>query len=118
MITEKYYNFTAQPMFNRDTIAGVDSYILTAYFVDPSTICQSGRSAASLKTEGTGNGLWLQNGTNPIQDSVSVPMDEDSAVGTKWVKGACFPTMGMYLVPASQRRKLLFTIYCNFILFF
>lgn len=94
MVTKKYYNFTAQSMFNRDTIAGTDAYILTAYFADPKTICQSGRDAQTLKTVGTGTGLWLQNGTDPIQDSVAVPLDETSAASTKWVKGACFPTMG------------------------
>lgn len=94
MITEKYYKFSAQKMFNRDTIAGVDVYILTAYFVDPSTICTSGRDASRLKNEGTGTGLWLQNGTNPIKDSFSVPLYENAANNTKWVKGACFPSMG------------------------
>ena len=94
MVKQQYYNFPAQKMFNRDTVAGIDAYILTAYFVDPSTICQSGRDASTLKTVGTGSGLWLQNGTDPIRNSAAVPMDESSAVGTRWVKGACFPTMG------------------------
>jgi len=96
MVTKKYYNFTDQPMFNRDTIAGTDAFILTAYFADPKTICQSGRNAQTLKTIGTATGLWLQNGTDPIQDSVAAPLDETSAAGTKWVKGACFPTMGVH----------------------
>ena len=95
MVTQKYYNFPAQKMFNRDTLAGTDALILTAYFTDPQTICQSGRSADTLETLGVGTGLWLQNGTDPIRDSVAVPLEESGAAGTKWIKGACFPTMGM-----------------------
>ena len=94
MVTEKYYKFSQQKMFNRDTIGGVDAYVLTAYFVDPKSICQTGRSVASIESQGVGTGLWLQNGSDPIQDSVAVPLDEKSVSGTKWVKGACFPTMG------------------------
>ena len=81
-------------MFNRDTIAGIDVYVLTAYFVDPSTICTAGRDASRLKKEGTGTGLWLQNGTDPIQNSFQSPVQESDIGSTKWVKGACFPSMG------------------------
>ena len=81
-------------MYNRDTINGIDVYVLTAYLVDPKTICQGGRDAQALKAQGTGTGVWLQNGTDPIRDSFAVPLSESDAVSTKWVKGACFPTMG------------------------
>jgi hypothetical protein len=83
-------------MYNRDTIAGTDVYVLTAYFVDPKTICQSGRDASRLKKDGTGTGLWLQNGTDPIRDSFPTPLHEAETSTTKWVKGACFPTMGTH----------------------
>jgi len=96
MITDKYYKFSTQKMFNRDIIADIDVYILTAYFVDPRTICSSGRDATRLKHEGTGTGLWLQNGTDPIRDSVEVPLYETSVNSTKWVKGQCFPSMGVH----------------------
>ena len=94
LITGKYYKFSAVKMFNRDTIAGIDVYVLTAYFVNPRTICQPGRVAQRLTTEGTGTGLWLQNGTDPIRDSFPAPLTEADVTGTKWVKGSCFPTMG------------------------
>jgi hypothetical protein len=97
MVTEKYYKFSTQKMYNRDTIAGTDVYVLTAYFVDPKTICQSGRDAARLKKDGTGTGLWLQNGTDPIRDSFPTPLHETETSNTKWVKGACFPSMGKNL---------------------
>jgi len=96
IVPGKYYNFSAQKMFNRDTIVGTDVYVLTAYFVDPKTICQSGRDASRLKKEGTGTGLWLQNGTDPIHDSFQSPLYEKEINKTKWVKGACFPSMGVH----------------------
>jgi len=96
MVLKQYYNFPAQKMFNQDTIFGTDVYILTAYFVDPATICKSGRDANHLKTEGTGTGLWLQNGTDPIRDSFHSPLYEKDVSQTKWVKGSCFPSMGVH----------------------
>ena len=81
-------------MFNQDTIAGTDVYILTAYFVDPKTICQSDEKINSRPKGTTGTGLWLQNGTDPIQDSFQIPMTQTEADNTKWVQGACFPSMG------------------------
>ncbi|CAF4146660.1 unnamed protein product, partial [Adineta steineri] len=44
----------------------------------------------------TGTGLWLQNGPDPIQDSFSSPMNQTDANKTKWVQGACFPSMGVH----------------------
>jgi hypothetical protein len=94
MVSQKYYKWSSQPMFNQDTINGTDVYVLTAYFIDPKTICQPGRDAQSLKTVGTGGGLWLQNGTDPIRDTFVAPLVESDVVSTKWAKGACFPTLG------------------------
>jgi len=96
LITEKYYKFSEQKMFNRDTIAGTDVYILTAYFVDPKTICQSDDKPNSRPIGTTGTGLWLQNGTDPIQDSFLIPMNQSDVDHTKWVQGACFPSMGVH----------------------
>ncbi|CAF3664420.1 unnamed protein product [Rotaria socialis] len=96
MITDKFYQYFTQKMFNRDTIAGVDLYILTAYFVDPRTICQSGRNPSHLNRDGTGTGLWLQNGSNPIRDSIEMPLYDNTVSNTKWAKGACLPTMGYH----------------------
>jgi charged multivesicular body protein 7 len=71
-----------------------DYWTLTAYFVDPSTICTSGRSKEQLKQEGTGNGLWLQSGPDPIKDSVRIPINESEVKQTNWKLGKCFWTMG------------------------
>lgn len=73
-----------------------DYWTLTAYFVDPSTVCSAGRTEDQLKNEGTGNGLWLQTGPSPIQDSVRIPLSEDEAKKTPWGHGKCFWTMGQH----------------------
>ncbi|UJR07059.1 hypothetical protein I4U23_011347 [Adineta vaga] len=96
MAKRDLYKFDTVKMFNRDIVAGIDAYVLTAYFVDPRSICGSGRDAALLKIEGMGTGLWLQNGSDPIINSVQAPLYENNVNTTKWVKGSCFPSMGMH----------------------
>ena len=80
-------------MYNEDTIRGVDVYILTAYFIDPKTICQAA-DIPTRKLGASGTGLWLQNGTNPIQDSFVVPINQSDIQTTKWTLGHCFVSMG------------------------
>ncbi len=94
MVTEQYYKFSQQKMFNRDNITGIDVYILTAYFVEPNTICQSNRDIKTFKQGDIGTGLWFQNGTDAILYSSNVPMHQNEVNQTKWVKGSCFPSMG------------------------
>jgi hypothetical protein len=106
MITEKYYKFSQQKMFNRDNIAGIDVYILTAYFVDPKTICQSAENTSARVTEFTGTGVWLQNGTDPIQDSFSIPISQSDVNQTKWVQGACFPSMGKIICNIREKNRM------------
>jgi len=88
-----YYNWTDQTMYNTDTIGGVDVYILTAYFVDPQTICSS-TDIPNRRLGDTGTGLWLQNGTDPIQNSFTIPLDQNKINETKWTLGHCFYSMG------------------------
>ena len=52
---------------------GEDVYLTTAYFVDPSSICQGGRDQAAFDVEGTGNRLWFQNGPT-IKDIHMAPL--------------------------------------------
>ncbi|CAF1175274.1 unnamed protein product [Rotaria sordida] len=95
-ISDTHYKFSTQKMFNRDQVLGIDAHLLTAYFVNPLTICSTGRDPSSLKHEGTGTGLWLQNGTDPIRDSIQIPLFESDLSPTKWDKGLCFPSMGKH----------------------
>jgi hypothetical protein len=99
-------------MFNKETINDIEMYTLTAYFIDPGSsslfvvsisnasalalICTVGRTLSRLEHEGAGTGLFLQNGTNPINDSIETPLWEENIGKTKWVKGSCFKTMGEF----------------------
>ncbi|CAF0866076.1 unnamed protein product [Rotaria sordida] len=95
-IKGNYYSFDTQKMFNVEMINGIEMYTLTAYFIDPTLICTVGRTLSQLEHEGTGTGLFLQNGTNPIKDSIEIPLWEKDIGKTKWVKGGCFKTMGIH----------------------
>ena len=58
-------------------------------------ICNGGRTAAQLDSEGTGTGLSIQNGTDPLNDLITVSHDEHSTqTTTQWTLGHCFYTMG------------------------
>ena len=113
-VTHNSYSFDTQQMFNKETINNTEMYTLTAYFIDPgcpsslfivsifnasilARICTVGRTLSQLEHEGTGTGLFFQNGRNPIQDFIEVPLWEDNIGKTKWVKGTCFKTMGEFL---------------------
>jgi len=73
-----------------------DYWTLTAYVVDPSIICSQGRSKADLASQGTGTGLWLQYGPDPIQDSIKLPDSEEEMKKTLWGNGKCLKSMGMH----------------------
>jgi len=69
----------------------------TIYFVDPSTICSTGRTKADLDKDGTGTGLWLQYGPDITKDVLHPPLLESEVKKNKlWGSGRCLPTMGMH----------------------
>ncbi|XP_035673849.1 uncharacterized protein LOC118414135 [Branchiostoma floridae] len=72
-----------------------DMYVITAYFVNPATVC-TGRSEALFTLEGTGEGLYIQNGPNPQYDYDLIPRDEADIGTTLWTQGECFYTMGQH----------------------
>jgi len=92
-------DYNAIPMYQNATYNGERYYVLTAYLVEPSTICTTGRTEASLTEEGTGTGLWIQNGGS-AEDVVEVPQDrpesEDESENDGWTKNNCFPAMGFH----------------------
>jgi len=96
-VSELPTSYTFPPTQQRGQMFQLDNgrYFLTAYYTDPSTICSAGRSNAQFSTEGTGNGLWLQNSSNP-EHSTKQPAREPSLAGTKWTHGKCFPAMGQH----------------------
>ncbi|XP_046542604.1 uncharacterized protein LOC124252952 [Haliotis rubra] len=68
---------------------------ITAYFVEPSSLCSTGRTAKQFAMEGTGTDLWIQTNTSP-NDSHRVPRQESGLSGTLWTKGRCYTTMGQH----------------------
>jgi charged multivesicular body protein 7 len=83
------------PVNGHPFISDGDYWTLTIYTVDPSIICTTGRSASEYASQGTGTGVWVQNGTDPSM-SMQMPQMESGMSGTKWVKGKCFYTMGVH----------------------
>ncbi|XP_055941185.1 uncharacterized protein LOC129971442 [Argiope bruennichi] len=91
------FSFDRSSAYQLDKILGEEEvYFITTYFVDPNIICNGGRTKLQYEEEGVGTGLWVQNGTDPVRDSVQVPLYEKDMEGTHWVKGGCFRTMGVH----------------------
>lgn len=80
---------------NHPFVLDGNNYFITAYFVDPATIC-TGRSAAQYTSQGTGTGLWIQNGTDPVTNSQKIPAKQADIDKTMWTKGVCFVSMGLH----------------------
>ncbi|KAK3104454.1 hypothetical protein FSP39_002394 [Pinctada imbricata] len=72
-----------------------NNWYVTVYFVDPATICTTGRTHAQYVHDGTGTGLFIQNGTDPLK-SIRIPHSEVQAKATNWGYGKCLPTMGKH----------------------
>jgi len=71
-------------------------WVITAYFVEPATICTTGRSEDDFQKSGTGENLAIQNGTTP-ESYITIPHDEDQVTKTtKFIAGQCFYGMGMH----------------------
>lgn len=106
------YHFSAVPIYNPDTLNGQNVYVLTAYFVDPKTICTTGRANSDLTSTGTGTLLQVQNGTTP-DSLLLMPRDRPTAIAQGWSTNKCFVGMGyhnFYKVGEMQDHKCLETI--------
>lgn len=89
------FKFDQVPMFQNITIRGEEFFILTAYFVNPFTICTEGRTEADLTTSGTGTGLWFQNGPT-ANFLIEVPLDRSAGWAKGWSNNKCWRAMGMH----------------------
>ena len=69
-----------------------NTYVITAYFKDPSRICSKKHSHARY----IGDRLLIQN-TSKSADLVQVPLLEDGLLETVWTEGECFWSMGKLL---------------------
>jgi charged multivesicular body protein 7 len=106
------YHFSAVPIYNPDTLNGQDVYVLTAYFVDPQTICTTGRTGSDLTSSGTGTVLQVQNGTTP-DNLLLMPRNRQTAKAQGWSMNKCFVGMGyhnFYKVEEMQNHSCLETI--------
>lgn len=90
------FDFEGSIWYRSDNILGEDSYVTTAYFVDPSIICDGGRDQATFDVDGTGDRLWFQNGPT-MGDIHEAPLTTDDADdGGVWYKHFCFINMGRH----------------------
>ena len=67
-----------------------DSYVVTAYFKDPSLICSDKHNS---KAKYIGDRLLIQN-SSKSNGFVRVPLLERGLLGGVWTEGECFWTMG------------------------
>lgn len=59
------------------------------------SICTTGRTTQDLINQGTGTGLWFQNGPNP-NALIAVPRVRAAASALGWTDCECFPGMGLH----------------------
>ena len=77
-LTAPEFDFAASKWYRSDNILGEEVWLTTAYFVEPSSICGSGRTQSDFDNEGTGNRLIFQKGPN-FQDVLVAPLTVDDA---------------------------------------
>jgi len=70
-------------------------------------ICTTGRTEEDLEMDGTGTGLWLQNGRNPFEN-VKVPMNREDAIAEGWTRNQCNEAMGENLFQAYDHEGRIF----------
>ncbi|XP_066998728.2 uncharacterized protein [Anabrus simplex] len=112
MVDNCSYSFRKAP-FVPATRFGYSIYTITAFFVDPDTLSEGGRQNLD---EGTGTGLWFQNGT----EILNIPTRDDELLRkTSYTRQACNNGMGDHyyssVSPHMDCQKFfpLFVIYKN-----
>jgi len=89
------FNFGNVAFFTNETFRGAQYYILTAYLVDPSIICTTGRNESDLLTRGTGDGVWVQAAPQPTV-FLQIPDRRADALAQGWSNNNCFGGMGTH----------------------
>jgi len=88
---------TRAKVFVKYPANGVDYWVVTAFFVDPTIVCKPGRTPDQYSQQGTGDRLVLQIGqTLTGSDMLNIPMQESQITTTAWTLGHCFVTMGVH----------------------
>ncbi len=87
--TDHKFGSTAAPFIESLTLDGRPYLCTTMLFRDPSSICSAGSSSANA----TGEGLWLW---RPEGEPLALVTDLRAPPADPWLKGRCFPTMGVH----------------------
>merc|ERR1712130_268347 len=90
---ESIFEFDKSLWYRSDWSLGFETYVTTAYFVDPEGICTGGRDQESFETEGTGNVLAFEHGDELHWAPLTGPEADESEF---WNKHKCFVNMGRH----------------------
>lgn len=93
------YPTDANKKFHDMWVEEATAHVLTAYFVNPSIVCTTGRTLTQLNSQGTGTDLFLQKGSATSStgvDAIQIPKTESAVGSTSWTKGRCFVFMGQH----------------------
>merc|ERR1712142_1094546 len=89
---------TTNPTYQLDMWYDQEAYFTTAYFVDPSIICEGGRSGDEWESQGTGGRLMVQVGETP-DSLLNIPITQEAAdMESEWYDHYCFLGMGDHFI--------------------
>jgi len=89
------FNFETSPNYQVGEINGETAYFTTAYFVNPDSICEGGRSEAQFISQGVGYRLLFQTANG----FMAPPLSQDAADETsEWFDHKCFIGMGDHYI--------------------
>ena len=79
MADQTLYDFEGSDFYVLTDYFGQDAYYTTAYFVDPSIICNGGRTQEDFDNDGTGTELHFQTGPT-IESLLTAPLTVEDAL--------------------------------------
>lgn len=80
-LNDQYHQFSTDKFYQTGSFFGDEVYFATTYFVDPSIICNGGRTQSEFDNQGTGNLIAMQTGPT-IADLHYPPLTQDDAMGS------------------------------------
>merc|ERR1711894_340040 len=101
-------DYSGNPAYQLDMWYDQEAYFTTAYFVDPTLICDGGRSSDEWESQGTGDRLLVQVGETP-DSLLNIPITREAAdmeTGV-WYDHYCF--LGMETTISSSITSLIKT---------
>lgn len=95
LVPESTFRFDQVWSYQNATVNGKEYFVSTVYFIPPELVCTTGRNSSSLVTEGTGLGMWIQQGPTPAS-SLAVARNRTEAYKQGWSMNSCFVGMGRH----------------------